>query len=80
MDVGLVSLVTSGSTEEVVSVCARGGLDWISGRISPQKEWLGIGAGCLGSGGVAIPAGVWDVALRNVVWWWDSLGKVEDWT
>lgn len=25
--------------------CIRGGSDWILGRISSQKEWLGIGTG-----------------------------------
>jgi len=31
---------------------------WMSGKISSQKEWLGIGTGCQGGGGVIIPGGV----------------------
>lgn len=34
--------------EETASICTRGGLDWISGRVSSQKGWLGIGMGCPG--------------------------------
>lgn len=66
--------------KEVVAVCDGGGLDWMSGRISSQNDGQALEQAAWGSGGDAIPAAVWDVALRNVVWWWDSLGKVEDWT
>jgi len=30
----------------MASSCARGGLDWILGKISLLREWSGIGTGC----------------------------------
>ena len=42
---GLFSLLAKGQ-EQMVSSCARGGLDWILGKISSPKEWSGIGTGC----------------------------------
>jgi len=30
------------------SSCARGGLDWISGKISVRKVWSDIGTSCPG--------------------------------
>jgi len=32
------------------SSCVRGGLDWISGKMSLLKEWSGIRTGCPGKG------------------------------
>jgi len=32
--------------EEMASRCARGGLDWILGKISLLKGWSGLGTGC----------------------------------
>jgi len=42
----------------MASSCIRGGLDWLSGKISLLKEWSGIGRAAQGSGGVIIPASV----------------------
>jgi len=32
--------------EAMASSCIRGGLDWISEKISALKEWSGLGPGC----------------------------------
>jgi len=32
----------------MASSCIRGGSDWILGKISLLKEWLGVGPGCPG--------------------------------
>jgi len=45
---GLFSQVTSDRMREIASSCARGGLDWMSGKISFLKEWSDIGTGCPG--------------------------------
>ncbi|GAB0183417.1 hypothetical protein GRJ2_000807000 [Grus japonensis] len=44
--VGLFSQVTSDRQEEMASSCARGGLDWILGKISSPKRLSSIGTGC----------------------------------
>lgn len=38
--------------------CARGGLVWISGRISSLKGWTSIGTGCWGNGRATVPGSV----------------------
>lgn len=43
---GLFSQVQVIEPKEMVSSCARAGLDWVSGRISSQRRWPSIGTGC----------------------------------
>jgi len=45
----------------MASSCVRGGLDWMLGKISSQKEWSGIEQAAQGSGGVTTPGGVQEV-------------------
>ena len=49
----------------MASSCTRGGLGWISGKISLLKEWPGIGPGCPGQWGSPHP---W--RGPKTVWMW----------
>lgn len=65
--IGLCSQEQETGQEETASSCARGGLDWILGKIPSWKEWSGTGPG---HGGITIPGDVKkcvNVALVNVV-------------
>jgi len=47
----LCNIILAGLRTEItpmVSSCIGGGLDWILGKISLQKEWSGVGTGCPG--------------------------------
>ena len=42
----------------MASSCTRGGLGWILGNTSSQKEWSDMGTAAQGGGGVTVPGGV----------------------
>ena len=44
--------------EEMASSCAKGGLDWIVGKIALPKELSSTGTGCQGISGVTVPGGI----------------------
>jgi len=59
----------------LASSCARGGLDWILGKMSSLKEWSDIGTGCPGKQWIHHP---WrcskNVSMRHFGTWFSRRG------
>lgn len=58
MDVLFTYMTSDIGHEETASCHTRGGLDWMSGRISSCKGRLGMGTGCPGRWWSCYPGGI----------------------